>query len=154
MITSDIRSFSISVFQSFSMECTKWLVTHLHITNKQCRDTDAVTDLTSLKILRLRDLLNFSYLWFPYLSLPFVTFRYLLTFPYLSLTFLTCPYLSLLFLTIFCICWLTDWLTNERTLRLMGLLSQPKITRRLVNHISQSSLMLLIQSQSMMSLCR
>ena len=119
MITSDIRSFSVSVFQSFSMECTKWLVTHLHITNKQCRDTDAVTDLTSLKILRLRDLLNFSYLWFPYLSLPFVTFHYLLlpfftsllslTFPYISLPFLnfpnfslpslTFPYLSLPFLT-------------------------------------------------------
>ena len=55
----------------------------------------------------------------------------LVTFSYLSLPLLTFPYLSLPFLMIFCICartnWLTDWLTDLRKLRLIGLLSQPKM---------------------------
>ena len=69
----------------------------------------------SLKSLRLRKLLTFGYLTYPYLSLPFLTFSYLFL-----------PYRALL--ALFCIC-LTNKLTNRLTnvhYDLLGLLSQPK----------------------------
>ena len=63
------------------------------------------------------------FLWLP--SFTFPCFRLpFLTFGYFSLPFLAFPYLSL-----FCICLtnrLSDRLTDEHTLQLIGLLSQPK----------------------------
>ena len=56
--------------------------------------------LTSLKSLRLRDLLNFGYLWLPYWALLGLTQPYLalpgLTGPYWALLGLTEPYWALL----------------------------------------------------------
>ena len=58
---------------------------------------------TSLKSLRLRDLLTFGYLWLPYWALLGLTQPYSaligLTGPYWALLGLTGPYLALLGLT-------------------------------------------------------
>ena len=61
-------------------------------------------DKTSLKSLRLRDLLTFGYLWLPFLALLSLTWPYRallgLTGPYWALLGLTGPYWALLALLI------------------------------------------------------
>ena len=99
---------------TLTVHCTVYIVQMLQL-NKCYTDwrkllegsfqSQAICKGTSLKSLRLRELLTFGYIWLPiitigYLSLPLVTFRYLslplITFGYLSLPLVTFGYLSLL----------------------------------------------------------
>ena len=104
-----------------------------------------------LPMVTLVTFVTLGYLWFPfptfrYVFLPWVNFPYLslplVPFPYLSIPFLTYPYLSLpshcltepywALIGLFCIWGRTNWLTDwHRTLRLIGLLSQPKTNNKI-----------------------
>ena len=67
-----------------------------------------------------------AYLWLPFLTFPYLSLP-ILPFPYLSLPFLTYPYLSFPFLTFpVLMSKQQQTIKNERKLRLIGLLSQPK----------------------------
>ena len=92
---------------------------------------------TSLKSLSLRKLLDQStFAYWALLDLPDLTGLYWallgLTGPYWALLSLTGPYWALIGLSLHLRThWLTDSLTDERTLRLIGMLSQPKIMSKI-----------------------